>query len=109
MCNQKFTLCTGVLAQGVSAANTNAMQNPALKIMIRCFVRQYSWRPWDINITIAIASQRDIMDMAIKISTDLHNLLPEAKKLNLLHINSEILIKHAIWRNMKKQFPKTVM
>ena len=62
-----------------------------------------------MNITIAIASQRDIMDMDIKISTDLHNLLPEAKKLNLLHITYEILIKHTIWRNMKKQFPKTVM
>ena len=102
------TLCTGVRAHGVSAANTNAIQNPALKIIIKCFVKQYSWRPWDIKIMIAIANQSDKIDIAKKISNPLHNLLPDAKKLNLLQINSDTLMRQIVWRNMKRQLPITV-
>ena len=39
---KQTTLCTGVRAHGVRAAKTNAIQNPALNIIIKCFVRQYS-------------------------------------------------------------------
>ena len=58
-----------------------------------------------MKITIAIANQRDKIDIAIMISIPLHTRLPDAKKLNRLHINSDILIKQIVCRNMKRQLP----
>ena len=57
---------------------------------------------------IAIANHNDNIDIASRISKPLHNLLPEAKKLNLLQINSDTLSKQIVCRKIKRQLPNTV-
>lgn len=42
------------------------MQNPVLKMMTRCLVRQYSWRPCVTKMTMAIVNQSDKTNMARK-------------------------------------------
>ena len=57
---------------------------------------------------IAIANHSDNIDIANRISKPLHILLPEAKKLNLLQINSDTLSKQIVCKKIKRQLPNTV-